>query len=606
MSVATLDPLPQPAATAPAPKRSANKDWVRALELTGRLDAQPTRTLPVVIDELAARFGEKPALLSDREQLSFIALAERSRRYARWALELGLGKGDVVALMMPNRPEYMALWLGLARVGVTTALINTQLRGASLARSFAVAKASHVVVDAALAAGVAEIAAELPGAPTIWSHGENAHWWPRIDLAIFVYPAGPLTKAEQPAVTLADRALLIYTSGTTGLPKAANVSHHRVMSWSHWFAGLMDIQPGDRLYNCLPMCHSAGGVAAIGAALAGGASVAIAERFSARRFWDDVARWDCTLFQYIGELCRYLLAGPTDPMERAHTLRLACGNGLSGDVWEAFQARFAIPRILEFYAATEGNFSLYNVEGKPGAIGRTPPFLSHRFPAAIVRFDAEAGAPARGRDGFCIRCEVGEAGEAIGRVSAAGAARFEGYTDPAASEMKLLRDVFAKGDAWVRTGDLMQTDDQGFYYFVDRIGDSFRWKGENVAAAEVAAAIRAFPGVSDACVYGVAIPGASGKAGMATVVAREGLDLAALRTHLTARLPDYARPPFLRLAAGLEVTETFKLKKQLLAAEGWDPELISDLLFVDDRAAGGYVRLGPELAARIGAGEVRL
>ncbi|HEX3920457.1 MAG TPA: long-chain-acyl-CoA synthetase [Caulobacteraceae bacterium] len=606
MSVATLDPLPAPAAAAPAPKRSANKDWVRALELTGRLESQPERTLPVVIDELAERFGDKPALLSDREELSFVALAERSRRYARWALDLGLGKGDVVALMMPNRPEYMALWLGLARVGVTTALINTQQRGASLAHSLTVAGARHIVVDAALAEGVAEIAADLAGGPTIWSHGESAHWWPRIDLAIFVYGAGPLTKAEQPPVTLADRALLIYTSGTTGLPKAANVSHYRVMSWSHWFAGLMDIQPGDRLYNCLPMCHSAGGVAAIGAALAGGASVAIAEKFSARRFWGDVARWRCTLFQYIGELCRYLLAAPTDPLERAHTLRLACGNGLAGDVWEAFQARFAIPRILEFYAATEGNFSLYNVEGKPGAIGRTPPFLSHRFPAAIVKFDADAGGPMRGRDGFCVRCAAGEAGEAVGRVSSAGAARFEGYTDAAATEIKLLRDVFARGDAWVRTGDLMQTDEQGFYYFVDRIGDTFRWKGENVAAAEVAAALRAFPGVDDACVYGVAVPGASGRAGMATLVAADGVDLAALRAHLAARLPDYARPVFLRLAAGLEVTETFKLKKQTLAAEGWDLDLVSDPLFFDDRAAGAYVRLGETMAEQVRSGALRL
>jgi len=603
MSLTTLDRRPDPAA---APKRSANKDWVRALELTGRLEGAPTRTLPIVIDELAERFGDKPALLADREQLSFRALAERARRYARWALDLGLGKGDVVALVMPNRPEYMAVWLGLSRVGVTTALINTQLRGASLTHCLAVAGASHIIVDATLADGVAEIAAELEGAPTLWSHGDCARWWPRIDIALFVHGAEPLTKAETRPVTLADRALLIYTSGTTGLPKAANVSHHRVMSWSSWFAGLMDVQPTDRLYDPLPMCHSAGGVAAIGAALVGGASVAIAEKFSARGFWDDIARWDCTLVQYIGELCRYLLAAPTHPLQRAHGLRLACGNGLSGDVWDAFQTRFAIPRILEFYAATEGNFSLYNVEGKPGAIGRTPPFLSHRFPAAIVRFDPDLGAPARGPDGRCVRCAPGEIGEAIGRVALAGAARFEGYTDAEATQQKLLRDVFEKGDAWVRTGDLMRTDDQGFYYFADRIGDSFRWKGENVAAAEVGAALRAFDGVEDVCVYGVAVPGASGKAGMAALVARDDLDLAALRAHLTARLPDYARPLFLRLVPTLEVTETFKLKKQALAAQGWDPAAIDDALFVDDRSAGVYLKLDLAAAGSIASGEMRL
>ncbi len=599
----TTTTLGRPAAAPQKP--SANKDWLRALAMTASLEQAPARTLPVVIDELADRFGDAPALLSDRERFSFSQLADRSRRYARWAADQGLAAGDVVALIMPNRPEYMAIWLGLSRLGVITALINTQLRGASLAHCLTVARARHIIVDASLMSGLAEVAQTLDGAPRIWLHGEVMTDW-RIDLVVDGYGADALAALVVPEVTLSDRALLIYTSGTTGLPKAANVSHHRLMSWSHWFAGLMDVQPTDRLYDCLPMCHSAGGVAAIGAALVGGASVVVAEKFSASRFWDDIARWDCTLFQYIGELCRYLVASPPHPLEREHVLRLCCGNGLGGDVWEAFQERFAIPRILEFYAATEGNFSLYNVEGKPGAIGRLPTFLKHRFPAAIVKFDADLGAPVRGDDGFCIRSAAGEAGEAIGRVGEAGAARFEGYTDAKASETKLLRDVFESGDAWVRTGDLMYTDDQGFYYFVDRIGDTFRWKGENVATAEVAAAVRAFPGVNDACVYGVEVPGASGKAGMAALVAGPDLDLAALRAHLAQRLPDYARPVFLRLVGALEVTETFKLKKQPLAADGWDAARAIDPLFVEDRAAGAYVALDETLAERIRAGEMRL
>jgi fatty-acyl-CoA synthase len=378
------------------------------------------------------------------------------------------------------------------------------------------------------------------------------------------------------------------------------------MSWASWFAGLIDIRPADRLYDCLPLCHSAGGVAAIGAGLSAGASVVVAEKFSARGFWDDIARWDCTLVQYIGELCRYLVAAPPHAKERAHALRLACGNGLSADVLEAFQARFGIPRILEFYAATEGAFSLYNVEGKPGAIGRLPPFLAHRFGAAIVRFDPATGAPARGADGRCVRAERGEVGEAIGRVALSGAGRFEGYTDAAATEAKLLRDVFEPGDAWVRTGDLMVTDAQGFWWFADRIGDTFRWKGENVAAAEVAAAIRSCAGVADAAVYGVEVPGASGKAGMAAIVPTAGFDPAALRAHLAARLPDYARPVFLRLVKDLEITETFKQKKQSLAADGWDPARVSDPLYVDDRAAGAYAPLDAAAATRIRAGELRL
>ncbi len=283
----------------------------------------------------------------------------------------------------------------------------------------------------------------------------------RIDREIEDLSGEPLSAAERRDVTIADRALTIYTSGTTGLPKAANVSHHRLLQWSLWFAGLMNAGPDDRMYDCLPLYHSVGGVVATGALLARGGSVVIAEKFSAQRFWDDVAKWDCTLFQYIGELCRYLVNAPKHPRERAHRLRLCAGNGLRADVWEKFQQRFDIPKVLEFYAATEGNVSLYNVEGKVGAIGRIPPFLKHRFPLALVKFDDTDGAPARDAGGRCIRCATGEAGEAIGKIrggSSPTGGDFEGYTSAEDTERKILRDVFEPGDAWYRTGDLMRMD----------------------------------------------------------------------------------------------------------------------------------------------------
>src|SRR6202000_1519141 len=204
----------------------------------------------------------------------------------------------------------------------------------------------------------------------------------------------PLDATERGAVTINDRALLIYTSGTTGLPKAATISHRRILNWGGWLAGLTGATPEDRLYDCLPLFHSVGGIVAPCSMLNVGPSVVLTDKFSVSQFWSDIARWDCTLFQYIGELCRYLLAAPPRLMERSHNLPLCCGNGLSGEVWEAFQARFAIPRVLEFYAATEGNFSLYNVEGKPGAIGRIPPFLRHRFGVALIQRD-ENGEPFR-------------------------------------------------------------------------------------------------------------------------------------------------------------------------------------------------------------------
>ena len=590
------------AAARSAPPRSANKVWLGALETTARLTQDRFKTLPVWVDDWAERYGDAPALLSDGERFSFNQLAERARRYTRWALAQGLGCGDVVALMMSNRPEYLAIWLGITRTGASVALVNTNLVGDALAHSLKVAPPKHVIVTCAFEDGITALEWSLPNT-AVWLHGEGPADRPRIDQAVDALSGEPLSDAETPQVPLSARALCIYTSGTTGLPKAANVSHGRVLSWAGWFSGLMGAGPEDRLYNCLPMHHSVGGVVATVGALVNGGSVVLREKFSAREFWSDVRRWDCTLFQYIGELCRYLLSAPPQAGETAHRLRLACGNGLRADVWKGFQDRFAIPEVLEFYASTEGNFSLYNVEGEVGSIGRIPAFLSHRFPAALVRFDPETGAPARNEEGRCLRCERGEAGEAIGRI-ASDSGRFEGYTSAAESEKKVLRGVFEPGDAWFRTGDLMRQDARGFFYFVDRIGDTFRWKGENVSTGEVAAAVAACPGVLEAEVYGVPVPGADGKAGMAALVMDGRFDRHALRAHLAERLPTYARPVFLRLTDQIAATETFKPKKTTLAAQGFDPAVVTDPLFVDVDEA--YAPLDPAMMERIASGQVRL
>ena len=592
-----------------AEKDIALHDWVRALEATAPIAANPHRLLPQIIEQLAQTQSDAPALLSASETFSYGMLAARANRFARWALDQGLAKGDTVCLMMPNRPEYMAIWLGLCSVGVTAALINTQLRGRSLAHCLDIATAKHAIVAAEFGAELRTAAAQMENPLQIWIHGDDGNQYERIDRAVERFSGEPLTPAERRATAITDRALLIYTSGTTGLPKAANVSHRRLLQWSFWFAGLMNTGPGDRMYNCLPMYHSVGGVVATGAVLVRGGSVLIRDKFSARRFWDDIAEWDCTLFQYIGELARYLLNAPQAPRERTHRLRLCCGNGLRADVWEKFQKRFAIPRIVEFYAATEGNVSLYNVEGKIGAVGRVPPFLASRFPLALVKFDAAAGEPARGAGGFCIRCETNETGEAIGRIpqdTSQSSGVFEGYTERKDTEQKILRNVFEPGDAWFRTGDLMRMDETGFFYFVDRIGDTFRWKGENVATAEVAAAVTAFAGVKDATVYGVRVPGCEGAAGMAAVVSAGALDLPKLHKHLAQRLPDYARPRFLRIAGKLPATSTFKHSKTELQRDGFDPATTNDPIYFDDAAGNSFVPLDSALYARITAGKVRL
>jgi fatty-acyl-CoA synthase len=577
--------LAQARETAVSARRPA-KAWIAALESVKTIADRPGLTLPVLMRELAHAHGAEPALLGEQETLSYRELADRVDRYASWAAAQGIGAGDVVCLMMPNCPDYFAIWLGITQRGGVVALLNIQLRGDALAHCINSAGSNRIIVADRLSPAIDEIMPRLAGQTSCWVHGAAAVTG---QLKILALPdAADLPAPAAPPPSPKDLALLIYTSGTTGLPKAAKVTHARLLEWSFWFAGIMDARSSDRLYNCLPMYHSIGGVVAIGAMLVRGGSVVIREKFSASKFWEDVSRTESTIFQYIGELCRYLTASDPGPYETAHRLRLCCGNGLRGDVWRAFESRFQIPQMLEFYAATEGNVSLYNVEGKPGAIGRVPAFLNHRFPIALVKCDPVTGAVLRDENGLCVRAGVDMPGEAIGKILDTGESQFDGYTDAKAASAKVMRNVFAPGDAWFRTGDLMRKDAAGYYYFIDRLGDSFRWKGENVSTLEVAETIAACPGVTEAVVFGVEIPGHEGRAGMAAITTDGQFSILALQAHLIKTLPGYARPLYIRRCESLALTGTFKLQKEALRQQGYsNPE--SGDLWVFDPSIGSFV-----------------
>jgi fatty-acyl-CoA synthase len=582
---------------------------LRTLKLTTPIAKNPTRVFPQVILELADRYGDAPALLSDCERLSYRELAARCNRYAHWALTQNLRKGDTVCLMMPGRPEFVAAWIGITRVGGVVALINTHLTGTALAYCINVVSPKHIIVAAELFESLQSARAYMTGEPKLWLHGEDNANFARIDRAVDSLPGEHVAAADLPKLTIEDCALYIYTSGTTGLPKAANVNHYRVMLASYAFAGVMDTQSSDRMYDCLPLYHTAGGVVATGALLVNGGSVVIRDKFSAREFWDDVVRWDCTCFQYIGELCRYLVNSPPNPNERKHHLRLACGNGLRPDVWPQFKRRFQIPQIIEFYAATEGNVSLFNFDGKEGAVGRLPWWLARRFPIKIVRFDPESQQPIRDNRGFCIECQVDEPGEVIGKIikhASKPGQRFEGYASELETDRKILHDVFKTGDLWFRTGDLMRKDKNGYFYFIDRVGDTFRWKGENVSTTEVEEAVGRFDGILESNVYGVQIAGRDGRAGMAAIVAKDNLNLTALRDHIAQQLPEYARPAFLRIRKDNDLTTTFKQKKINLLKEGFDPSRTSDPIYFNDPQRKAFVRLDPALYEQINSGRVQL
>jgi fatty-acyl-CoA synthase len=586
----------------------ARDAWLRALAKTATIAEQGV-TLPELITRLSLEFDGAPALASTESAMTYGQLGSRCNQYSRWGISRGLAGGDAVSLLMSNCAEYLPIWLGLTRIGVVVALVNSQLAGDVLAHSINIADPKYLIVGADLAPGISATRSRLGRTLHCRVFGSSALDFPSLEAELAAAPGEPLLSSECAAPAIDRTALYIYTSGTTGLPKAAKVSHYRLMQWSQWFAGMMDTKPTDRMFNCLPLYHSVGGVVATFATLVSGGSVVIRRRFSASDFWRDVRDERCTLFQYIGELCRYLVNTPHQSIETEHSLRMACGNGLRPEVWESFKTRFRIPRILEYYASTEGNFSLYNCEGQPGAIGRIPGFLANQLPVALLRFDVETSEPWRNAEGFCERCAANEIGEAVGLMPAADgrrAGRFEGYADPEASARKVLRNVFKEGDAWYRTGDLMRRDERGFYYFVDRVGETYRWKGENVSTAEVLTAVTACRGVIDAVVYGVSVPGTDGRAGAAALKVNAEFDLPAFRAEVALRLPPYARPVFLRIVSTLEATATFKPRKQDLVQAGFDPGRISDPLYFDDTRSQRYVPLDAALFAAISSGGLRI
>jgi fatty-acyl-CoA synthase len=553
------------------------------------------------LEAAAARWRNRPAISFEGRTLTYGELDAMANRFAHWANSLNLRRGQTVALFMPNRLEYFAIWYGLSKIGVVTALINNQLSGLPLAHCLNICGAQHVVLDSetALAFEAARPLLERPLQQ--WILGV-AHADQR-DLVQALKSCSQLSpdRSFRTDLTARETALFIFTSGTTGMPKAARITHMRAQLYMRGFAGATDARETDRVYVALPLYHATGGLCALGAALLNGGSVVLKRKFSASHFWDDVVQEGCTMFVYIGELCRYLVNQPPTDAETRHKVRLAFGNGLRPDIWPVMKQRFRIPEILEFYGSTEGNVSMFNFDGREGAVGRAPKWLRSKFNVRVIAFDVEAEKPIRGAAGFCIECTSGQVGECIGRIGSEARVAYAGYVDKAASEKKVLHDVFEKGDAWFATGDLMRMDADGYLNFVDRIGDTFRWKGENVSTNEVAERLQAAPGVLQANVYGVEVEGAEGRAGMAALVVDPAFDIKALSEHVGRELPGFAQPLFVRILPAIETTGTFKMRKMDLVADGYDPGKVRGPLYFHDPRRG-YVKITRAVYERIASG----
>jgi fatty-acyl-CoA synthase len=557
------------------------------------------------LQEAVDQWRDRSAITFEGRTLSYGELDAMANRFAHWGKGQNLRRGQTVALFMPNRLEYFAVWYGLSKIGVVTALINNQLSGLALAHCLNISAAACVIVDAETSP-VFEAAKTLLEKPLPqWILGP-AHGGQR-DLVQALKSCSqlPPDKVVREDIRARDTALLIFTSGTTGLPKAARITHVRAQLYMRGFAGSTGAKSSDRIYVALPLYHATGGLCALGAALLNGGSVFLRRRFSASHFWGEAADEGCTMFVYIGELCRYLVNQPPSEAETRHKIRMAFGNGLRPDIWPVMKQRFHIPEILEFYGSTEGNVSMFNFDGREGAIGRAPKWLRKRFNVRLVQFDVETEEPIRGANGLCVECGPGQIGECIGQIGGDARSEYSGYVDKAASEKKVLHDVFEKGDRWFATGDLMKCDADGYFYFVDRIGDTFRWKGENVSTNEVAERLLGVAGVKEANVYGVAVEGVEGRAGMAGLVVGPEFDIKAFGDDVARELPPYARPLFVRVLPALETTGTFKTRKMDLIADGYDPGKIKGPLYFHDPKKG-YVKVTKGVFEKISAGLVKL
>lgn len=537
-----------------------------------------------VLQNRAARHGDRLFIRFEDEAVTYRQANQTANRYAAVLAARGVRRGDVVAVMMTNSARMLLLMLAVVKLGAIAGLLNHHHRGKVLAHSVELLEAKVLVGEDDLLAAVKESGANVAHSITI------------DELDRLSADASTENPAATSSVVADDNAFYIFTSGTTGAPKASVMTHYRWLRAQGGSGAIgMRLRSRDTLYCCLPLYHNSALTVGVSAVLGAGATLALGKSFSASRFWDEVIRYDATAFLYIGEICRYLLTQPEKKTDRTHKVRVIAGNGLRPDIWDEFTARFNIPRVVEFYGASESNTGFINFFNVPKTAGICPTSV------AFVEYDADTGEPVRDGKGRVRKVRSGKPGLLLSKVT--NKQPFEGYTDAEASEKKLVRNAFRDGDVWINTGDLMRPQGLRHAAFVDRLGDTFRWKGENVATTDVEAAVSADEGVEAVTVFGVQVPGTDGRAGMAAIVLKEGhqFDGKALANTLYERLPRYAVPLFVRVVDSLEQTSTFKSKKSGLRKQGYGPD-VEDPVYVLKGRDEGFVPFYNDYPDEVAAG----
>ncbi|XP_030269170.1 very long-chain acyl-CoA synthetase-like [Sparus aurata] len=556
-----------------------------------------------------SRQPHKKFLLFEDSCYTYSQADKESNKVARaLSTHANLQEGDTVALFLGNEPWFVWAWLALAKLGCTASLLNNNIRSKSLLHCFSCCDAKVLVAGADLRGAVEEVL------PTLKEQGirvflltEHCDVDGIESLTDKIQQASdqPLSPQLRANIHIKSPALYIYTSGTTGLPKAAVINHERL--WMATFLqSLAGVRSDDVIYIFLPLYHSSGFLMGLCGAINQGVTIVLRRKFSASNFWNDCRKYNVTVIQYIGEIIRYLCNTPKRDNDRDHKVRLALGNGMRADAWAEFLQRFGDIRVCECYGATEGNMGFVNHIGKIGAIGKEHFLVKMTTPYALIRYDTEKEEPVKNSKGFCIEVPRGETGLLVAKIGAR--TPFVGYAkNKQQTQRKMLNDVFVKGDHYFNSGDLLRIDDEGFIYFQDRIGDTFRWKGENVATTEVADHLLMLDWVEEANVYGVKVPGHEGRIGMAAIKLNENMDFdgKAAYQHVKNYLPSYARPRFIRIQDDLVVTGTFKQMKVKLGEEGFNPSVIKDPLFyLEDNK--GYVPMTPEIFSSIAEGKAKL
>jgi len=532
---------------------------------------------------------------------------EAVNRYANYFLEKGFQKGDIICLLLANRVESLELHVAAAKVGAVSSMMNTGWRGRTLAYALNLIPGKAVIVGEECIDLFNEAQPEVkrPDGQQIYYLEDTGHA-PIPDGFINLKEAIKDISAQNPPTTgtisIYDPCHLVFTSGTTGgMPKAAYTTHKTMVENANAFKMILDLQKNDTIYVPLPFFHNTFLVSAWPPAALSGGAIAIRRKFSSSHFWNDTRKFRATKFCYVGELCRYLMNQPERPDDAANPVEGMFGNGLRPEIWKAFKKRFDIPAVNEFYGAAElpsGFVNQYNFDCTIGRSVKTN---------AVVKYDIQNNEPVRNEGGFMEKADFGEIGLVLFEISESDPVM--GYTRKEDTEKKIFRDVFKKGDAWFNTGDLMRNIGFGHRQFVDRLGDTFRWHGENVSTTEVEAVLDTYPQIYISSVYGIKIPNTDGSAGMAAIVPLdtrlEDFDFTSLADHLKRELADFAVPKFIRIKKELDQTPTMKFKKDQLKNDGYDVEKISDPVYVLLPGEPGYVPLTAEVKNKIDRGEYR-